>query len=70
MPSDGGKGIRRTKELVKLRLMTGDTAARRAAAKAERWRNMVGSIEGVDCVVRLRGLKDLEVAETSTKVGT
>jgi len=29
-----------------LRLMMGDTAARRAAAKAERWRNMVGSIEG------------------------
>jgi hypothetical protein len=35
-----------------LRLMMGDTAARRAAAKAERWRNMVGSIEVVDGMVR------------------
>jgi len=41
------RGIRRTKELVKLRLMMGDTAARRAAAMAERWRNMVGSIDVV-----------------------
>jgi hypothetical protein len=41
------RSVRRTKELVKLRLMTGDTAARRAAAMAERWRNMVGSIDVV-----------------------
>lgn len=44
----GGKGlVRRTKELVKLRLMMGDAAARRAAARAGRERNMVGSIEGL-----------------------
>lgn len=45
-------GVRRTKELVKLRLMAGDTATRRAAAKAERWRNMVGSIDVVCWMVR------------------
>jgi hypothetical protein len=39
--NQGNRGVRRTKELVKLRLTMGDTAARRAAAKAERWRNMV-----------------------------
>lgn len=33
-------------ELVKLRLTTGETAARRAAAIAERWRNMAGAIGG------------------------
>jgi hypothetical protein len=33
------------KELVKLRLTTGLTATRRAAAIAERWRNMAASIE-------------------------
>ena len=37
----------RTKELVKLRLTMGLTAARRAAANAERWRNMAASIEFV-----------------------
>lgn len=34
-------------ELVKLRLMMGETAALRAAAIAERWRNMAGSIRVV-----------------------
>ena len=33
-------------ELVKLRLMAGETAARRAAAIAERWRNMARAIGG------------------------
>jgi len=37
----------RTKELVKLRFTTGLTATRRAAANAERWRNMAASIEFV-----------------------
>jgi hypothetical protein len=37
--------ILRTKEVVKLRLIMGLTAARRAAAIAERWRNMAASIE-------------------------
>lgn len=39
-----GELVRRTKDVVKLRLMTGFTAARRAAATAERWRNMAASI--------------------------
>ena len=40
----GWKLVLRTKEVVKLRLTMGLTAARRAAAIAERWRNMVLSI--------------------------
>ena len=38
--------IRRTTELAKLRLMMGETAARRAAAMAERWRNMATAMGG------------------------
>lgn len=37
--------VRRTNEVVKLRLTMGLTAARRAAAIAERWMNMASSIE-------------------------
>lgn len=40
-----GEVVRRTKELVKLRLIIGDTAARRAAARAGRERNMVAQLK-------------------------
>lgn len=46
----GVEVIRRTRDVAKLRLTTGETAARRAAAMAERWRNMVWS-NGVAFVV-------------------
>jgi hypothetical protein len=41
-----GEDVRRTTELAKLRLMMGETAARRAAAMAERWRNMAAAMGG------------------------
>jgi len=40
------------KEVVKLRMTRGETAARRAAAMAERWRNIVLAIEEGGEVVR------------------
>ena len=40
-----GELVLRANEVVKLRCTMGRTAARRAAANAERWRNMADSIE-------------------------
>lgn len=45
---EGAASFRETKEEVKVRLTTGLTAALRAAATAERWRNMVPSIGVVE----------------------
>ena len=61
--TEGRTGVRRTKELVKLRLMTGETAALRAAAMAERWRNIVCSIDDVVVlgVVRFSPAWEMEI---------
>ena len=42
--------VLRTKDVVKLRTAMGRAAARRAAANAVRWRNMVASIELCLCL--------------------
>jgi hypothetical protein len=46
--------IRRTKEVVKLRLMAGLKATRRAAATVERWNMVELRIERMVILVRLR----------------
>jgi hypothetical protein len=53
----GGRAVRRMRELVKLRLMMGETATLRAAVRVARWRNMVRSMAGIVLavlVVRVR----------------